>query len=196
MTDKSAMERMKEYAESWLDVGPEYSRGQIVDGMVNKARELLREEQAQKPPTDMAGLVEELRAWCEEVKRNDSAGPWVSDCIEHILSRYARPISGQEGKVEKEQSRERLAYCPTCSAEIKSTERRPDGDSVCVNGHKHKTKEFFRYHPSTDKCGELVKRLRAHIKTQKEDKLDVENYIDALKTKLLSEIKNGNQIIV
>ena len=68
------------------------------------------------------------------------------------LSRYARPTSGQEGKVEKEQSRERLAYCPTCSAEIKSTERRPDGDSVCVNGHKHKTKEFFHYHPSTDKC--------------------------------------------
>ena len=64
----------------------------------------------------------------------------------------ARPTSGQEGKVEKEQSRERLAYCPTCSAEIKSTERRPDGDSVCVNGHKHKTKEFFHYHPSADKC--------------------------------------------
>lgn len=33
--------------------------------------------------------------------------------------------------------------CPTCQADVKITERRPNGDSWCINGHKHKTKDFY-----------------------------------------------------
>lgn len=48
-------------------------------------------------------------------------------------------------------NRERLAHCPTCTGGIKLTERRPDGDSICVMGHKHKTSAFFHYYPSSNK---------------------------------------------
>ena len=35
--------------------------------------------------------------------------------------------------------------CPTCRADAKSTERRPDGNSTCVNGHTHPTTEFQKF---------------------------------------------------
>lgn len=56
----------------------------------------------------------------------------------------------------------RPSYCPTCQAYIKSTERRIDGDSVCINGHKHKTAEFFRYRPAPSSAYEELRKIVDH----------------------------------
>jgi hypothetical protein len=91
-----------------------------------------------------------------------------------------------------EHKRELGVWCPTCHAEIKSSERRPDGDSVCVNGHKHKTTEFmFGYTPSLKPTApaSLVEELRGlmsatitmdgvEISTPDIDKRDLEKILN------------------
>jgi hypothetical protein len=49
--------------------------------------------------------------------------------------------------------------CPTCKGPIFSTERRPNGDSTCLNGHKHKTAEFYAPKPTAH--ASLEEELRA-----------------------------------
>ncbi len=38
-------------------------------------------------------------------------------------------------------------YCPQCGARGKSTERRPDGDTICEAGHKHARSKFLATKP-------------------------------------------------
>ena len=66
MTDKSAIEKMKEWAEHDLESVCRTPEGHKVMGEVlDKARRLLEEEQAQKPPADMAGLVVILKSFVD-----------------------------------------------------------------------------------------------------------------------------------
>lgn len=89
MTER-AIDRMVEYAESWLDAGTEYSRGQIIEAMVNKARSLAQEEKAHKAEAP-ASLVEEIR-----ILSTPSAPPNKSE--EELLDdkSYAY-LKGQQG---------------------------------------------------------------------------------------------------
>jgi hypothetical protein len=99
----------------------------------------------------------------------------------------------------------REAHCPTCRGEIKSTERRPDGDSVCVNGHKHKTKEFFIYSPSTPApvaSQGLVEELRVKIAEQKSAKHDyvlcghIEEILSRFKPSSEEGLRDGIEVML
>ena len=83
---KSAMEQMVEY----LEKNKERHYGSLWSEVRAEARRLLSEEQAQKPPTDMAGLVEELEAWGNKavLEYNVCNINWAA--FDEILSRYAR----------------------------------------------------------------------------------------------------------
>jgi hypothetical protein len=35
--------------------------------------------------------------------------------------------------------------CPTCGGVGRARERRPNGDTICVNGHKHSSQAFQRH---------------------------------------------------
>ena len=118
-----------------------------------EARRLALEEANEKPTAnaDLVWELEELMRWWKEdvleglkwEYKDTWAGRMIFDHVQQMIRN--RPVPVVKGQGE---ARLRLASCPTCGDEIKSTERRPDGDSVCVNGHKHKTKEFFIYRPS------------------------------------------------
>ena len=116
---------------------------------------------------DMAGLdITEIKNKVHHLTRDIAHNTTMDN--EDILSRInkifttplPKPKDGSEG-------RERLAHCPTCKGEIKSTERRPDGNSVCANGHKHKTADFFKYQapkPSTDSPVEGLREILVKMK--------------------------------
>jgi hypothetical protein len=46
--------------------------------------------------------------------------------------------------------------CPTCGGEGRARERRPNGDTICVNGHKHSSQAFQRH-------AESARRTRAEV---------------------------------
>lgn len=46
--------------------------------------------------------------------------------------------------------------CPTCGGDGKARERRPNGDTICVNGHKHSSQAFQRH-------GESARRTRLEV---------------------------------
>lgn len=55
--------------------------------------------------------------------------------------------------------------CPTCNAQAKSTERRPNGFSTCENGHKHLTSEFDTH----TRALEMEEMKKQHAESVKND---------------------------
>lgn len=47
--------------------------------------------------------------------------------------------------------------CPTCGGPGQSRERRPNGDTICVNGHKHSSLAFQRHLESSLKVRREIK---------------------------------------
>jgi len=54
-------------------------------------------------------------------------------------------------------SKPEVKGCPTCGSFMATTERRPNGNSKCVNGHTHPTKDFYEQPRLTDAAAQFVK---------------------------------------
>lgn len=52
--------------------------------------------------------------------------------------------------------------CPTCGGAGKARERRPNGDTICENGHKHSSQAFHRH-------AESARRTRAEVEAALRD---------------------------
>lgn len=89
----NAIAKMVEYAESWLDSGIEYSRGQIIEAMINKARELAQAEK--EKPTAPASLH----------RCGDPNSVCDMDCVERAY-RPASPAVGIVGGCEHNRIRQ------------------------------------------------------------------------------------------
>lgn len=88
----SAINKMVKYAESWLDIGVEYSRGQIIEGMVNKARELASEDDkmidGQKAKQFICGLLAQLIKTEGDQKVCCEYNIAIDDAIEAIIFHF------------------------------------------------------------------------------------------------------------
>lgn len=63
--------------------------------------------------------------------------------------------------------------CPTCGGLGNARERRPNGDTICVNGHKHSSVAFQRHAESSAKVrGEIEEELRCALRNAQRNDLD------------------------
>lgn len=70
----------------------------------------------------------------------DAQGALALGDVEAMMGKPV-PVA-QAGKAELLDGESALGYCPTCGAQGLTRERRPDGDTKCTNGHKHKSVDF------------------------------------------------------
>jgi len=143
------MEKVKERIERMRITNPDSNQ---LCRLLNFVEGLIQEEQR---PIMKNNAIEQMVEWLEKQFESDRWNATyknaVHDCL--LMARslaLERPTAKLEGK------------CPTCHGVIRTTERRPDGDSTCAFGHKHKTADFYK--PTPPPQSSLVEKLEEVIK--------------------------------